>query len=72
MPIQEIKKEITSVGEPLKELKQEGTAIRKDFLNTTQAAVTEVKAPLSTTANGSAEPAQRPYKPNSSGEAATE
>lgn len=72
MPLQEIKKEITSVGEPLKELQQEGTAMKNDFLNTTQAAVSEAKAAPATANGTSGDANHRPYKPNSSSESTSE
>jgi sec-independent protein translocase protein TatB len=74
MPLEEIKKDITSVGEPLKELRQEGTAMKNDFLNNTQAAVNEAKAtPTPVSANGTSGDANhRPYKPNSSSESTSE
>jgi Tat protein translocase TatB subunit len=72
MPIEEIKKDINSVREPLKELQQEGTAARNDLLNNTQAAVNEVKAPTTVSANGTSQESNRPYKPNSSSEPTVE
>jgi Tat protein translocase TatB subunit len=73
MPLEEIKRDITSVGEPLKELKQEGAAMKNDFLNNTQAAVNEVKAkPTTVSANGTSQEMNRPYKPNSSSEPTSE
>jgi Tat protein translocase TatB subunit len=73
MPLEEIKKDINSVREPLKELQQEGTAARNDLLNNTQAAVNEVKAmPSPVSANGTSGDGNRPYKPNSSSESASE
>lgn len=74
MPLEEIKNDITSVGDPIKELQKEGTAARNDLLNNTQAAVNEVKAtPTSVSANGTSQDNNnRPYKPLSSNEPTSE
>jgi Tat protein translocase TatB subunit len=67
MPLEEVRRDLSSVKQPLQELKQEGTAARDDLVNTTQAAVSEVKAP-STALNGSPTDSARTYKPLSSSE----
>jgi hypothetical protein len=70
MPIEEVKRDINSLKQPLQDLKKEGTAARDDILNTTQAAVNEVKAPIGGTNGSPGESPRRPYKPLSTSEPA--